>query len=96
MESIMQNKKYSIEFFKEFANNKGGKVLSDVYTNVKEKLLWQCEKLHEWEAQPRKMLEGSWCPFCARERNRKYSVDDDIFDTDTEEAFYIAGFWEAD
>ena len=90
------NKKYSIEYFQQFAAEKAGKCLSNSYENVKTKLWWRCKDGHTWEAQPRKILEGSWCPQCARERIRKYSVDDAFFSRDTEAAFYVAGFWAAD
>lgn len=90
------NTKYSIEYFQQFAAEKAGKCLSNSYANVKTKLWWRCKDGHTWEAQPRKILEGSWCPQCARERIRKYSVDDAFFSRDTEAAFYIAGFWAAD
>lgn len=88
--------KYTIQFFKDYAANKNGACLSNEYINGETKLLWECEESHQWEAQPKKILEGSWCPECAIENNRKYHVNHDFFATDTEESFYIAGFLAAD
>jgi len=88
--------KYNIQYFKNYAIDKNGKCLSHEYINGDTKLLWECEKSHQWEAMPRKILEGSWCSECAIEKNRKYHVNHDFFATDTEESFYLAGFLAAD
>jgi hypothetical protein len=45
---------------------KGGKCLSHCYVNSKMKLLWQCEKGHQWFATPFSIkVRKSWCPYCA-------------------------------
>lgn len=88
--------KYTIEFFQQFAANKQGFCLSKEYHNCRTKLLWQCKRGHQWEAQPRKILEGSWCPKCYMDNCRKYKCNDAFFSQDTEESFYVAGFLAAD
>lgn len=88
--------KYTIEFFKDFAVKKQGICLSEEYLNVRTKLQWQCEKGHQWPAQPRKILEGSWCPECYMETCRKYKCNDEFFSKNTEASFYVAGFLAAD
>ncbi|WP_053180882.1 zinc-ribbon domain-containing protein [Sunxiuqinia dokdonensis] len=45
---------------------KGGKCLSHYYVNSRIKLLWQCEKGHQWFATPFSIkVRESWCPHCA-------------------------------
>lgn len=51
--------------YKKIAKSKGGKCLSDIYTNCFEKLKWQCRLNHVWEAPGYSIKNGSWCPFCA-------------------------------
>jgi len=48
----------------ELAKAKGGKCLSNEYINPKTKLKWQCEKGHEWMANPTSIKTGTWCPYC--------------------------------
>ena len=51
----------------ELAKSRGGSCLSEIYTNVRTKLLWQCQKGHRWETPPAIILKGSWCPYCSRD-----------------------------
>jgi hypothetical protein len=47
-----------------FSHN--GKCLSSVYKNIKQKLLWECKKGHQWYATPFSIkVRKSWCPVCA-------------------------------
>lgn len=56
---------------RELANSRGGKCLSNQYTNVDTKLLWQCAKGHVWEATPSSIKSNkSWCPECAGLKKR--------------------------
>ena len=48
------------------AEKKGGKCLSIEYVNTRTKLKWQCKEGHVWEAKPKKIKRGTWCPICAR------------------------------
>lgn len=88
--------RYDIQFFKQFAENKSGKCLSDSYVNCRTKLQWQCESGHVWAAQPRKIKEGSWCPECCWDKQRINTANDAFFSNDNEFSFYIAGFLAAD
>ncbi len=54
----------SIQQMHELAESRGGKCLSDVYVNVRSKLLWQCAKGHRWETTPDIAKQGHWCPKC--------------------------------
>ena len=60
-----QNVPLSIKEMQELAENHGGKCLSPDYINNLTKLKWRCEYGHEWEASPRDIKTGTWCPECA-------------------------------
>jgi len=47
------------------ARTKGGECLSLKYINSNTKLRWQCSEGHIWEAAPRDVKTGHWCPKCA-------------------------------
>lgn len=48
----------------EFAHNKEGKCLSNVYKNNITKMLWECENQHRWEASFNDVRK-CWCPKCS-------------------------------
>ena len=52
----------------EYVEKKKGKVDISKYKNSKTKLLFICEKKHEWSALPGNVLSGSWCPACCQSR----------------------------
>lgn len=59
------NKKLDMAQVKQLAELKGGKCLSGDYRNSKIKLLWQCEKGHQWYASTFSIkIRNSWCPVC--------------------------------
>jgi hypothetical protein len=58
----------SLTEMREVAGAKGGKCLSQTYTNTSTKLTWQCSKGHTWEAKPNDIRNGSWCPTCGGTR----------------------------
>lgn len=61
--------KLTIKEMQEIALLKGGKCLSKKYTNVHEKLIWQCNKGHIWQASPNCIKNrGQWCPDCYKEK----------------------------
>ena len=49
----------------ELASSRGGQCLSTEYVDTKTKLKWKCAFGHEWEATPRLLKAGHWCPECA-------------------------------
>lgn len=67
------NTKLTIEVMKELARLKNGKCISEKYINIDTKLLWECEKGHQWETIPYLIKTGSWCPKCGNERRKKSS-----------------------
>lgn len=58
--------KLSIEAMKGLAIARGGACLSQEYVGSKAKLLWKCERGHQWQAAPSYVIQGTWCPVCAR------------------------------
>ena len=58
----------------EIALVRGGFCISTQYINTDTKLLWQCYKLHQWEATPYHIKNRkSWCPLCAK--NAKLDIE---------------------
>ncbi|MGH3055713.1 MAG: zinc-ribbon domain-containing protein, partial [Gaiellaceae bacterium] len=50
----------------EIALNRQGKCLSTQYLGSKSKLTWRCALGHSWRAIPASVIQGTWCPVCAR------------------------------
>ena len=57
--------RYSIRDMQELARSRGGQCLSTEFVDIKTKLNWKCACGHEWEATPRLLKAGHWCPECA-------------------------------
>jgi hypothetical protein len=70
--------KYTIQDIQILANKKKGICLSKEYTGIFNKLLWECEFGHQWEANFHSIKSGSWCPICALKikGNKKYTILD--------------------
>ena len=60
-------KKDSIEIFKQIAYEKGGKCLSENYSN-QNRLLFECKEGHQWYAMAGKVKTGDWCRKCSYKR----------------------------
>lgn len=67
------SKKHTIEEMHQLAKKQSGKCLSRVYLNNSSKLLWECDKGHQWEAIYSSIKRGSWCPVC---RSTKHTIED--------------------
>lgn len=67
------NHRLGIEKAREAAEARGGKCLTDEYTTIKGKALWECSEGHQWEAEFGRVIYGQWCPHCAviEKRGRK-------------------------
>lgn len=66
--------KSNIDEMREIAASKGGKCLSDTYTNVTTKLEWECSQGHRWWATPNNIMKrNSWCAKCFYESRRRKS-----------------------
>ena len=56
----------SIDMYRKIAEQHGGKLLTETFTGGVAKMLWQCDKGHQWYAQGAHIKNsGSWCPKCA-------------------------------
>ena len=48
----------------QIAIERGGKCLSEEYSNNSTKLLWECSEGHQWCAVSSSIKMGTWCPKC--------------------------------
>jgi hypothetical protein len=64
--------KRSIEAMRELAISRGGVCLSAEYFGSKVKMTWECQFGHRWQASPSYVIQGTWCPICAR--NQRLSL----------------------
>ena len=60
----------TLETFKEIAKIKGGECLSKEYKGIFSKIVLRCKYNHVWETTASVIKQGSWCPFCHKERNK--------------------------
>jgi len=61
-----RNADVKLKVLKDIALSKGGSCLAEVYINCREKIGWKCYKGHEWKADARHIMAGTWCPVCAK------------------------------
>ena len=60
-----RNKKLNLTDLQLHAKSRNGLLLSKVYANCNQLLLWKCDKRHQWKASWRSILYNkSWCPIC--------------------------------
>lgn len=57
-------KRKTVDDMKILAEKKGGKFLSNEYTNALTKHKWECSEGHQWMAKPNHIQQGQWCPSC--------------------------------
>ena len=66
------HERLSITTMRALAIARGGMCLSTEYLGSKFKLTWKCESGHRWQAAPSYIVQGTWCPVCAR--NQRLSL----------------------
>jgi len=71
---VADKQRHTIEAMQKLAEKRKGRFLSLTYTNSNKPLLWECSKGHRWEAKPKKIAQGTWCPICAG--NIKKTIED--------------------
>lgn len=59
--------KLTLDEMRTIAANRGGRCHSEQYVNNQTKLLWECNKGHQWYSAPNKIKMGTWCPVCGVE-----------------------------
>jgi hypothetical protein len=65
----LKRRTHTIEEMQQIAIDRNGKCLSSEYKGTKQKLLWECEKGHQWEAIPESIFRGNtWCPKCSKKK----------------------------
>ena len=62
---------WSVSALEAMAAEYGGKVIRIVCTTPRMCVLWECKRGHRWDKEPELVLRGDWCPFCARDKQRK-------------------------
>jgi hypothetical protein len=70
-----RNQRLCLSQLQSISGAKGGRCMSDQYTNERTALQWQCSEGHRWSATPGKVKRGSWCPVCARAQRRRRGED---------------------
>ncbi len=58
-------KPLTLEDMQALATERHGAFVSTAYHGVEVKHRWRCAKGHEWDALPKNVRQGSWCPTCA-------------------------------
>lgn len=66
------HERLSITAMRDLAIERRGACLSPEYLGSKSKLTWKCELGHRWQAAPSYVVQGTWCPMCAR--NQRLSL----------------------
>lgn len=66
---VKQRRTFDLDSLADFAELKGGKLISTEYKNSTTYLLWECKSGHRWKATAlevmgKKSTTGSWCPRC--------------------------------
>jgi hypothetical protein len=70
--STGSRRKKTIEDMNAVAAARGGRCLSEQYTNPETSLLWECAQGHRWEATAGGVVyHRTWCPLCDREKRRR-------------------------
>ena len=64
-----RNPQNSIQDAHKLAQERGGECLSPEYVNNYTPLLWKCGCGYEWEAIYGNIQQGTWCPYCALDRD---------------------------
>ncbi|WP_322552811.1 zinc-ribbon domain-containing protein [Priestia megaterium] len=79
IEKNASKRRKNIQDMQKLAGTKNGKCLSETYTDMNTKLIWQCELGHIWEARPSNIKRGSWCAECNKGKlgaNIRLSIED--------------------
>jgi hypothetical protein len=65
----------NIEYVQELAKDNGGICLTETYSGMDGRYVFQCENGHEWSAVAAKIQIGQWCPECYND-NKKCTIED--------------------
>ncbi len=70
--------KRDIQEMRDLALSRGGVCTSTEYLSSKTKLTWRCAQGHRWQALSTSVVQGTWCPICARNQPIALSQLQDI------------------
>jgi Zn finger protein HypA/HybF involved in hydrogenase expression len=62
--NVSDSQRLNIKVAQNLATKNSGKCLSNEYKNARTKLLWECDKGHQWTAVYDSVRKGTWCPSC--------------------------------
>ncbi len=66
------NTKLDISVAKDIAYSRGGECLSDSYIDCNSRLLWRCNKDHQWYATLSHVKnDNTWCPYCSKYKRER-------------------------
>ncbi len=64
-----KRQKYHLEDIQRLATARSGKCLSTEYLGYGIDHEWQCADGHMWNAPPDRIIQGKWCPKCAKRKH---------------------------
>ncbi len=64
-----------LERLHEAATERGGRCLTDTYIGIAAHYEWECAEGHRWTAVAYRVVDGGWCPLCARIRHGEQQRD---------------------
>ena len=70
--------KQNLEAMSSLAISRGGACLAATYLGSKVKLTWECKFGHRWNALPSSVVQGTWCPVCARNQRLSLRIFQDL------------------
>ncbi|MCP4914581.1 MAG: hypothetical protein GY909_15810 [Oligoflexia bacterium] len=65
-----KQRQVTIEDMQRLAKKKEGYCISKDYLGNEGHLEWQCKEGHRWEATPKNITQGTWCPTCNKSKKR--------------------------
>jgi hypothetical protein len=74
---IYGRKVRELNLLRQLAEQRNGKLLSNIFHTSTTPMLWRCDKLHVWEAAPSVIKTGVWCPTCGRD-NARIAITTDL------------------
>lgn len=72
----MKKTQITIEDFQRHAASRGGRCLTTEYSNLNQRMLFECSKGHRWETAGKNARGGTWCPECCTKFQRIHSIED--------------------
>jgi hypothetical protein len=68
-------KRTPISSIQELAEKRGGKLISENYQHMFQRVLWECANGHQWYATSQNIKWGKWCRICSRESSKLKNLE---------------------